>query len=167
MRPFVHRVTVTVLTMLSCGSIAFTGAGCAGSGAAADTAGPIVVETTLQSNLTPRTTPLSVGESVTAGFFETRCRYQQYTTEKAHGQYKQLGCDSPFNPATVVVTIAPIASTGQPCGLSARVHGSSAIFTKTGQGDPALGGPPVYFCSAQVADPTIHDGLNGRMTLLL
>ena len=165
MRPFVHRVAFTAPALLSCALIAAAGSGCGGSSASPDTAGPIVVETDLQSTLTPRTTPLSVGQSVTAGFFETRCRYQQYTSQKAAGQYKLLGCDAPFNPANVVVTIAPIESSGQPCGLSAQVSGSRAVFTKTGQGDPALGGAPVYFCRAEIADPTIHDHLNGRTTL--
>jgi hypothetical protein len=167
MRPFVHRVAVTARTLLCCGLIAAAGSGCSGSAGSPLTAGPIVVETTLQSNLTQPAAPLAVGQSVTAGFFETRCRYQQYTSEKAHGQYKQLGCDSPFNPAHVVVTVAPIASSGQPCGLSAQVHGSSVVFTKTGQGDPGLGGAPVYFCSAQIADPTVHDPPNGRTSFML
>ena len=168
MRPFVHRVALTGPALLSCGLIAAAVSGCSGSSASPDTAGPIVVETTLQSNLKPLAMPLAVGQSVTAGFFETRCRYQQYTSEKAAGQYKLLGCDDPFNPAHLNVTIAPIESSGHPCGLSAQAHGSSVVFTKTGQGDPALGGAPVYFCSAKIADPTVSNaGLNGTITLLL
>ena len=168
MRPFVHGFFSTVPALLACGLIAATASGCSGASASPDTAGPIVVQTSLDSNLKPLTTPLAVGQSVTAGFFETRCRYQQYTSEKAAGQYKLLGCDDPFNPAHLNVTIAPVESSGQPCGLSAQSRGSTVVFTKTGQGDPALGGAPVYFCSATIADPTVcHGGLNGTTTLRL
>ncbi len=135
--------------------------GCGGSSAPSLTGGPLVIQTALETNLKQPAVPLSPGQSVTASFFETRCRYQQYTSEPAHGQYALLGCDNPFNPAHVDVTVAPILASGQACGLTAQATANIVVFTKTGQGDPGLGGPPTYFCSARIADPTVHEATGG------
>ena len=151
-----NRVPWTTRLLLGGVLISAAASGCGGSSATPDTAGPIVILTTLGSDLSPRSTPLPVGQTLAVSFFEQRCRYQQYTSEKAAGQYKTLGCDAPTYPARLVVTIYPIASTGQPCGMSAQNQSNVVFFTKTGQGDPGLGGAPPYFCSATVTDPTLH-----------
>ena len=152
----IQRVPWTARALLGGVLISAAASGCGGSSATPDTAGPIVTITTLGSDLSPRSTPLPVGQSVAVSFFETHCRYQQYTSEKAAGQYKTLGCDPPSHPAHLVVTIYPIASTGQPCGMSAQNQSFVVFFTKTGQGDPGLGGAPPYFCDATVTDPALH-----------
>ncbi len=130
----------------------------AGCGASSPplSSGPIVVNTTFATNSALPTSPLAPGQSVTVVFYERRCRYQK-STDPAH-QYRLLGCDDPTAPSGLLVGVAPMSATGQPCPVSiAYPNAGTVLFTKNGSGDPALGGPPNFWCSITTSDPTLTD----------
>ena len=137
-------------------------AGCGGASSPPLSAGPIVVQTSLETDGTQPTSPLAPGQSVTFAFFERRCRYQQYTSEASRGQYRLLGCDNPTVPRALNVSVTPIPGTGQPCPVStSRPFANTLMFTKNGPGDPGLGGPPNFWCTITVSDPTLSDPSSG------
>lgn len=146
---------------------AFAVAGCGGGGSATPlTAGPIQTITALESSLTQFNTPLAPGQSVTVSYDERSCRYQQYTSDLARGQYATLGCDGPVVPPTLTVTVQPMRS-GQPCALSyTRPSPGTVVFTKTGLGDPASNAPPNFYCTGNVTDPRLSPTYNSAVFYL-
>jgi len=133
--------------------------GCGGGSGPALSAGPIITQTELTevSGGPSGSLPLQPGQSYSATFRVQTCRYQTYTSEAAHGQYRSLGCDAGHVPAALTATVEPRRSDGQPCAATAQItQPGTVLVTKTGPGDPDLGGGPNgFYCLVDVADPLL------------
>jgi hypothetical protein len=161
LRAGTRAVRAIVIGAAAIGVAMVTGCG-GGSSTPSLTSGPIVILTTLEAtNFTPLRSGLAPGQSVSQRFDEQSCRYQQYTNEKARGQYAPLGCDQPVTPRQLVLSVAPMIGSNQPCPVTAvQTSPGIVLFTKTGPGDPANGGAPNFFCNVGVKDPTLPPGGN-------
>ncbi len=109
--------------------------------------------------------PVPIGMSATIHITEQLCVGTGSQSGPPPGV--QLGCRTPFVPATLTTSVLPIGGNvaGTPCPVTAVVTSPGAVtVTRNGPGDPTLfnSARKSGFCFVQVTDPTTSDGNGGH-----